>query len=89
MARQSRMTIYGARWPVRPFIADILFNQDFVIWCLGPAVASLALLLAGLLVRRRSPRTGLPLVVVGAGGLVLSAAWLAFLFYVDALLGDT
>jgi hypothetical protein len=70
-------------------IADILFNQDFLIWGIGPPVASLIVLIAGVLVRRNSPRAGLAMVLVGLAGLVLSAAWLAFAFYVDAVLGDT
>jgi hypothetical protein len=75
--------------PVMPAIADILLNQDFIIWGIGPPVASLAVLIGGLLVRRHTPKTGSALLVVGVGGLVLSAAWIAFAFYVDAVLGDT
>jgi hypothetical protein len=70
-------------------VADILFNPDFIIWGIGPPVASLAVLIAGLLVRSHTPKAGSALLVVGVGGLVLSAAWIAFAFYVDAVLGDT
>jgi hypothetical protein len=70
-------------------IADIAFNQDFVIWIIGPPVLSLAVLVAGLFARRHSCQGGDALLVLGIGGLVLSAAWIAFAFYVDALLGDT
>lgn len=72
-----------------PPIAEITFNQDAVTWLGGPPLASLAVLIAGLFVRRHSPGTGLVLVVVGVIGLFTSAAWVAFAFYVDALLGDT
>lgn len=72
-----------------PLIAEITFNQDAVVWLGGPPLASLAVLIPGLFVRRHSPRAGLVLVAVGVAGLVMSAAWVAFLFYVDALLGDT
>ena len=70
-------------------VADILFNQDFVIWVIGPPVASLAVLIAGLLVRSHTPKAGSALLVIGIGGLFLSAAWIAFGFWVDARLGDT
>jgi hypothetical protein len=69
--------------------ADIVLNQDFVIWVIGPPVASLAVLVAGLLVRTHSPKVGSALLVFGIGALVLSAAWIAFGFWVDARLGDT
>jgi hypothetical protein len=70
-------------------IADILVNQDFLIWGIGPPVASLSILIAGLLARRYSPRAGRVMLLVGLAGFVLSAAWLAFAFYVEAVLGDT
>lgn len=72
-----------------PPIAEITFNQNTVIWLGGPPVASLIILIAGLLVRRHSPGTGFALAAIGMAGLVLSAAWVAFAFYVDAVLGDT
>jgi hypothetical protein len=72
-----------------PPIAEITFNQDAVIWLGGPPLASLAVLIAGLLVRRHSPRPAFVLVAVGVAALVLSVAWVAFAFYVDAVLGDT
>jgi hypothetical protein len=75
--------------PVVAALADILFNQDFIIWGIGPPVASLAVLIAGLLVRRHTPKAGSALLVLGIGGLVLSAAWIAFAVYVDTVLGDT
>jgi hypothetical protein len=68
---------------------DITLNEDFLIWGVGPPVTSIVVLIAGLFVRRQSPGTGRVLLVVGLFGLVLSAAWLAFAFYVDAVLGDT
>lgn len=70
-------------------IGEIRFNQEFVIWVIGPAVLSLAVLIAGLFVQRHSCRAGSALLVLGIGGLVLSAGWIAFLFWVDAVLGDT
>jgi hypothetical protein len=70
-------------------IAEITLNQDAVVWLGGPPFASIAVAIAGLLVRRHSPGTGLALLVVGVIGLVLSAAWVAFIFYVDAVLGET
>lgn len=70
-------------------IAEITLNQDAVVWLGGPPLASIAVLVAGLLVRRNSPGTGRVLLVVGVFGLVLSAGWVAFAFYVDAVLGDT
>jgi hypothetical protein len=54
-------------------IADVLFNQDFIIVGIGPPVASLAVLIAGLLVRSHTPKAGSALLVIGIGGLVLSA----------------
>ena len=72
-----------------PPVADILLNQDFLIWGVGPPVASLVVLIAGLLMRRRSAKAGSALLAVGVAGLVMSAAWLAFAFYVDTILGDT
>jgi hypothetical protein len=72
-----------------PPIAEITFNQDAVVWLGGPPLASLAVLIAGLFVRRHSPGKGFVLLVAGVAGLVLSAAWVAFIFYVDAVLGDT
>ena len=70
-------------------IGEIRLNQEFVIWVIGPAVLSLAVLIAGRFVRRHSRRAGSALLVLGIGGLVLSAGWIAFLFWVDAVLGDT
>jgi hypothetical protein len=70
-------------------IAEITLNQDAVVWLGGPPVASIAIVIAGLLVRPRSERMGLVLLVVGVAALVVSAAWVAFIFYVDAVLGDT
>jgi hypothetical protein len=70
-------------------VAEITLNQDAVVWLGGPPLASIALLIAGLLVRRHSPGSGLVLLVVGILGLVASAAWVAFAFYVDAVLGET
>jgi hypothetical protein len=70
-------------------VADILFNQDFIIWMIGPPVASLAVLVVGLLVRTHSPKVGSALLVFGIGALILSAAWIAFAVYVDTVLGDT
>jgi hypothetical protein len=70
-------------------LAEInLENRDTALWLGGPLVLSLGVLIAGLLVRRRSRQAGAALLVVGIGGLVLSAGWIAFAFYVDAVLGD-
>jgi hypothetical protein len=70
-------------------IAEITLNQDAVLWLGGPPLASIAVLIAGLLVRRHSPGSGWVLLVLGISGLVLSVGWVAFAFYVDAVLGDT
>jgi hypothetical protein len=70
-------------------IAEITLNQDAVVWLGGPPLASIAVLTGGLIVRRYAKGTGLVLLVVGVIGLVVSAAWVAFAFYVDAVLGDT
>jgi hypothetical protein len=70
-------------------IADLLFNQEFIIWVIGPFVVSLAVLITGLFVRSDMPTAGWALVVIRVGGFVLSAGWVAFLFWVDAVLGDT
>jgi hypothetical protein len=70
-------------------IAEITLNKDAVVWLGGPPLVSIAVLIAGLLVRRHSPGMGWALLVVGVVGLVASAAWVAFAFYVDAVLGDT
>lgn len=70
-------------------IADITLNRDAVLWLGGPPLASIAVAIGGLLVRRHTYRTGLVLFVVGFVGLVASAAWVAFAFYVDAVLGNT
>lgn len=75
--------------PLARAYRQITLNQDAVLWLGGPLMASIAVLVAGLLVRRRSPGTGLVLLMIGVGCLVASAAWLAFAFYVDAVLGDT
>ena len=72
-----------------PPIAEITFNQEAVVWLGGPPLISLGVFITGLLVRRHSRRAGFVLVAVGAAALVLSAAWIGFAFYVDALLGDT
>jgi hypothetical protein len=72
-----------------PLLADITFNEDFVIWVIGPPVLSILVVSAGLFVRRQSPPSGRALVFVGVAGLVASMAWIAFGFYIDALLGDT
>jgi hypothetical protein len=71
-------------------IAELtLENRDTVLWLGGPLVLSLGVLIAGLLVRSHSRQAGAALLVLGIGGLVLSAGWIAFAFYVDAVLGDT
>jgi hypothetical protein len=80
-----RVTTPGAPSPA----ADVLLNQDFLIWGIGPPAASVGVLVAGLLARRSSPSVGRLMLLVGVIGLVLSAARLAFAFYVDAVLGDT
>jgi hypothetical protein len=70
-------------------IAEITLNQDAVVWLGGPPFASIAVLIAGLLVRRRNKRAGSVVLVIGITALVVSALWVAFAFYVDAVLGDT
>jgi hypothetical protein len=70
-------------------LVEITFSRDAVLWLGGPFVLSLAVLITGLLVRTHSPRVGVPLIVIGVGGLILSAGWVAFAFWVDAVLGDT
>ena len=77
--------------PVRwlPSIAEITLRRDTVLWLGVPPIASLAVLIAGLLMRRGSPQVGSMLMVIGVVGLVASVAWVAFAFYVDAVLGNT
>jgi hypothetical protein len=70
-------------------IAEITLNQNAVVWLGGPPVASIAVLVAGLRVRKRKKRTGSVVLVIGVIALVVSALWVAFAFYVDAVLGDT
>jgi hypothetical protein len=71
-------------------LAEItLENRDTVLWLGGPLVLSLSVLVAGLLVRGCSRQAGAALPVIGIGGFVLSAGWIAFAFYVDSVLGDT
>jgi hypothetical protein len=70
-------------------LAEITLNQDAVVWLGGPPSTSIAVLIAGLLVRRRKKRTGSVVLVVGVIALVVSALWVAFAFYVDAVLGDS
>jgi hypothetical protein len=71
-------------------LAEInLENRETLLWLGGPLVLSLGVLIAGLLVRRHSRQAGAALLVLGIGGLVLSAGWIVFAFYVDAVLGDT
>jgi TRAP-type uncharacterized transport system fused permease subunit len=66
-----------------------LENRETVLWLGGPLMLSLSVLIAGLLVRGYSRQAGAALLVLGIGGLILSAGWIAFAFYVDARLGDT
>ena len=66
-----------------------LDNPDTLLWLGGPVVLSLGVLSAGLLVRKHSRQGGAGLLVLGIGGLILAAAWIAFSFFVDATLGDT
>jgi hypothetical protein len=66
-----------------------LKNPDTLLWLGGPVALSLGVLIAGLLVRRQSRQAGAALLVLGIGGLFLSAGWIAFALYVDAVLGDT
>jgi hypothetical protein len=71
-------------------LAEInLENRETLLWLGGPLVLSLGVLIAGLLVQMHSRQAGAALLVLGIGGLVLSAGWIAFAFYVDAVLGDT
>ncbi len=81
------------RWLLALAVADITLNRDAVLWLGGPPLVSIVIAIYGLLVRRDPGRhtktTGLVLFVVGVVGLVASAAWVAFAFYVDAVLGNT
>jgi hypothetical protein len=70
-------------------IAEITFDLDTVLWLGVPPIASIAVLIAGLRVRRHSPGMGFVLVIVGLAALIASAAWIALVFYVDTVLGDT
>jgi hypothetical protein len=70
-------------------LAEITLDLDTVLWLGGPVALSLGVLTAGLLVRRHSRQAGAALLILGIGGLVLSGGWIAFAFYVDAVLGDT
>jgi hypothetical protein len=72
-----------------PLAELTLENPDTIVWLGGPVVLSLLVLIAGVLIRRHSPQAGDALLVLGIGGLVLSGAWIAFAFFVDAALGDT
>jgi hypothetical protein len=60
-----RVTTPGAPSPA----ADVLLNQDFLIWGIGPPAASLGVLVAGLLARRSSPSVGRLMLLVGVIGL--------------------
>jgi hypothetical protein len=70
-------------------LADIRFNEEFITWVLGPPALALIVLVAGIVARRRSRRASDILLTLGIGGLLLSGLWIAFLLYVDAVVGDT
>ncbi len=75
---------------LRAALAELRLDYlDTVLWLGGPVVLSLSVLIAGLLVRKHSRQAGAVLLTLGIGGIILSGAWIAFLFYVDAVLGDT
>jgi hypothetical protein len=87
----GRLAVSAILWQViATVVAQLsLKNPDTLLWLGGPVVLSLGVLIAGLLVRKHSRQGGAALLVLGIGGLILAAAWIAFSFFVDATLGDT
>jgi hypothetical protein len=58
--------------------------EDGAVWLGGPLVASLVLLICGILLRASDRRRlGRALILIGAGGLLLSIGWIALVLYVD------
>ena len=74
---------------MRPPLADFRLDEEFITWVLGPPALAFIVLVAGIVARRRSRRAGPFLLTLGIGGLLLSGLWIAFLLYVDAVLGNT
>jgi hypothetical protein len=74
------------------FLAIDWTSDEAAFWFGGPAALSLTVLTTGILLRgrtdRRAREAGTALIVIGIGGLILSAAWVAFASYVDAVLGN-
>jgi hypothetical protein len=64
-----------------------LTRQNVLLWLAGPVIASVAVAIYGLLMlrspSRRFVRMGLALTVLGALGIVASAAWIALALYVE------
>lgn len=66
-------------------MAVIEFDLEAVLWLGGPLVASIAVLVIGLFLRSRSHGAAPVLLLAGTCGVLLSAAWIALAFYVDAV----
>lgn len=67
-------------------MAVIEFDLEAVFWLGGPLVASMAVLVTGLIWKNRSRGAAPVLLLVGTCGVLLSAAWIALAFYVDAVI---
>jgi hypothetical protein len=67
-------------------MAVIEFDLEAVFWLDGPLVASMAVLVTGLILKNRSRGAAPVLLLVGTCGVLLSAAWIASAFYVDAVI---
>jgi hypothetical protein len=70
---------------VPPITAELLF------WLGGPLLLSIAALVAGLVVlrRRKHRQAGRVLFLAGIAGLILSTAWIALVFRVEAIEHDS
>jgi hypothetical protein len=64
-------------------------DADALFWLGGPVVASIAIALGGLFIRKRAAphldRAGSALLLIGVVGLIVSAAWIALVFRVEAI----
>jgi hypothetical protein len=63
-------------------------TPEALFWLAGPPLASIAVLVGGLALLSGSDRhrqAGKVLLLVGVGGLVVSAAWIALVFRVEAI----
>jgi hypothetical protein len=69
-----------------------LRREDVLLWLVGPAVVSVALVVAGLLMFRSSSRkikrTGVAPILLGALGVGVSSAWIALVLYVEEVEGE-